>query len=53
MPSPTVTPSIRQAAGLARSAAPEGSTITTGSGNESIVAWAVRWARSRRAAPAA
>jgi hypothetical protein len=37
---------------LARSIAPEGSTTTIGSGNESIVACAVFWARSSRSVPA-
>ena len=43
---------MRRAAGLARSTAPSGSTTTTGSGNESIVACAVCCARSSRAVPA-
>ena len=46
------TPSSRRAAGLACSTEPARSTTTTGSGNESIVAWARLLARSSRAVPA-
>ena len=43
------TPNSARAAGLASSDPPAGSTTSTGSGNESMVAWAVCWARSSRA----
>ena len=50
-PSAGTTPSSRRAAGLACSTEPARSTTTTGSGNESMVACAVFWARSSRAVP--
>src|SRR5207237_105203 len=50
-PSAAGTVRIRRAAGLDRSTAPSGSTTTTGSGHESIVACAVLCARTGRSGP--